>query len=166
MRTPHLVPAVLAAALLLTATACSTDGDKPKTKPATATSATAEAPASAPRKYDRHDCRAILERNFEAEANRDASTDAECAGLTRDEYEDLVAEVLTGRKDEILKDSAKRVTWDLAWEETPVAQREIVCDRLAADGAVVVGQEMMERSGGANDQIEMSQYFLDTKCAK
>ncbi|WP_405797337.1 hypothetical protein [Streptomyces sp. NBC_01506] len=120
------------------------------------------------RAYDVHDCKALLERNYEAEALRDATGDPECEHLTQDEYTEVVGEVLSGRKDEIMEDATYQVVWDEAWDSTDADQQQVVCDRLAKDGAVAVGQEMMDDAAGADDEsgnpIDMVQYFLDEKC--
>lgn len=151
----------IATLLLLTGAAgCSSDKgtDSAKASPSTSPSPTA-------REYDVHDCKALLERNYEAEQNRDASSDPECEHLTEDEYTEVVKDVLTGRKGEILDDAANHVAWDEAWDQTDTEQQTLVCGRLKEDGATVVGQEMMAESDEpSGDEIEMAQYYLDEKC--
>lgn len=148
---------LLAASLLLTG--CSTASkDTAGAKPSPSPSKTQPV-------YDEYDCRALLERNYDADATRDAHDDPECEALTRDEYLDVVKTVLAGRKDEILEDAEQHVTWDEAWDGTDADQQELVCGRLTTDGAEVVGKEMAESSGDDEaEQIEMAEYLLDEKC--
>lgn len=156
--------AITAVALLSSLLGCGSGGDAPggSAKPG-------QGPASSsptPRIYDVHDCRALLERDYDADTLHDASGDPECAHLTRDRYLGVVKEVLTGRKDEILEDSAQHVVWDQAWDETDQERRELVCSRLLEDGVEVVSQEMIDAAGDESDgtEVEMSQYYLDEKC--
>ncbi|MFC6066492.1 hypothetical protein [Streptomyces ochraceiscleroticus] len=122
--------------------------------------------ASATRTYDAFDCRALLERNYENDEVRDASDDSECEGLTSNEYTEVVKDVITGHKDEILDRARDETVWDEAWEGTAPSQQTLVCDRLAEDGATVVGDEMADAAGdeASGEEVEMAQYFLDEKC--
>ncbi|WP_405399191.1 hypothetical protein [Streptomyces microflavus] len=161
MRT-RTIPAAIGAALLLALTACGTGTD---TTAETASSPPATSRPSPSKQYDVHDCRALLERNYEADNVYDATGDPECADLTRDEYSEVVGTVIKGRKDEIIEDSVNETAWDIAWDATDKDQQTVVCDRLDIDGAVVVGQEMMDDAAEpSGDEIEMVQYFLDNKC--
>lgn len=147
----------LAAALLLTS--CGSGGDA-QAKPTASSS-----PTATTRAYDAYDCKALLERNYDADNIRDASDDPECETLTSDEYASAVADVIAGHKDDILNDAANHVAWDAAWDETDADQQQTVCDRLQADGATVVGQEMADAStDSSGDEVEMAQYYLDEKC--
>ncbi|CAL9515354.1 hypothetical protein [Streptomyces sp. enrichment culture] len=149
-----------AALLLATTAACSSATDNKANE-----SSPTPTPSTASPTYDEYDCRALLERNYDADNVYDASSDPECADLTRDEYTDVVKQVLTGRKDEILQDAGQHIVWDQAWDETDTEQQQIVCDRLLQDGAETVGQEMAEESGDdVDEQIEMAEYLLDEKC--
>ncbi|MET8707785.1 hypothetical protein [Streptomyces californicus] len=123
-------------------------------------------PTSSPaRDFDAHDCRALLERNYEADNVYDASSDAECASLSQDQYAEIVGTVIKGHKDDIVQDATNEVTWDVAWAATNKKQQGVVCERLAEDGAVLVGQEMMENADEpTGDEIKMVQYFLEKKC--
>lgn len=157
IRTAAVTVALLAAAL----TGCSSGAT---TSAAKATPAPSPSPA-ATRTYDVHDCKAVLERHYDADQPHDASTDPECQGLTRPEYVKVVGEVLAGREDEIMGDAADHVAWDEAWKQTDAAQQQLVCGRLKDEGAVAVGQEMMDTADDPDgDQIKMVQYFLDEKC--
>ncbi|MFJ6685784.1 hypothetical protein [Streptomyces werraensis] len=152
-------PMLLAVALLAIAGCSSATGSKASTPSTSPTS------AAASRTYDKYDCRALLERSYDEDNVYDASSDPECASLTRDEYVNVVKEVLTGRKDQILEDAEQHIVWDEAWNSTDVDQQELVCDRLRADGAIVVGQEMADETGdNVDEQIEMAEYLLDEKC--
>ncbi|MEV7054118.1 hypothetical protein AB0N95_01435 [Streptomyces microflavus] len=150
------------AVTLATVAGCGTRGDATdvNAKPSGTNS-----PAAAP-SYDVHDCRALLERNYDDDALRDASGDPECAHLARGGYLEVVKEVLTGRTDEILEDSVQHVTWDEAWYGTGVEQQQVVCRRLTEDGVETVAREMIDAAGddSAGDEVEMSQYFFDEKC--
>ncbi|MFC8825696.1 hypothetical protein ACFT9I_10105 [Streptomyces sp. NPDC057137] len=154
MRTGHTT--ALTVALLLTLAGCSDGGSS---SPRGASAPTARA-------YDVHDCKALLERDYEADALRDASEESECRGLTRDEYVEAVGEVLGGHKGDVLEQAANELVWDEAWDGTDAAQRKLVCERLVADGAITVGQEMMDAADSAPDgtEVDMAQYFLDEKC--
>lgn len=154
MRTGRLT--AVNVALLLALAGCSNEGSNSPKPPPTPTA----------RAYDVHDCRALLERDYEADALRDASEESECQGLTRDEYVETVGEVISGHKDDILDQAAKEFVWDEAWDGTDTAQRQLVCERLVEDGAITVGQEMMETAADAPDgtEVDMAQYFLDEKC--
>ncbi|MFC9607509.1 hypothetical protein ACFTTN_29155 [Streptomyces niveus] len=152
--------AVIAAVLLLTTlTACSSDSKSdPEAKPS----------PTPTRSMDAHDCKALLERDYASDELRDATREPECAHLTQDEYAEIVGDVIGGHKDEILDQAAQEVAWDEAWDATDADQQELVCGRLFSDGAVVVGQEMMDDGGGMDDAagnpVDMAQYFLDEKC--
>lgn len=154
--------AIATALLLATLTACGSSSDtatKPESSP------TVSSPTPTARSFDVHDCKALMEREYEADKLRDFSGDPECGHLTRDEYVEVVGDVIAGRKDEILADASNRVAWDEAWDTTGADQQQVVCGRLAADGAVVVGQEMMEAAEApSGTEVEMAQYFLDEKC--
>lgn len=150
---------VVFAALLL-ATGCNGAGADKTAEPKKSVVKTSAKPT-----YDKHDCRALLERNYDADNTHDAGDEPECEALTRDEYLDVVKSVLTGRKDEILEDAEQHITWDEAWKGTDADQQETVCDRLKEDGAEVVGAEMAEESGDDEaEQVEMAEYLLDEKC--
>ncbi|MFD5656937.1 hypothetical protein [Streptomyces hirsutus] len=150
---------IAATALLLAATAaCSS----PETKASTPSPTTASAEPT----YDEHDCRALLERTYDEDNVHDVSSSPVCAGLTRDEYVDVVGDVMRGRADEILADAGQHVVWDEAWDATDADQQELVCDRLQQDGAETVGQEMADETGDADatEEVEMTEYFLEEKC--
>lgn len=147
-------------AALLLATGCTGADADTKAEPKKPAVKTSTKPA-----YDKHDCRALLERNYDADNTHDAGDEPECEALARDEYLDVVKSVLAGRKDEILEDAEQHITWDKAWEGTDADQQETVCDRLEEDGAEVVGAEMAESSGNdEEEQVEMAKYLLDEKC--
>ncbi|MFC9244591.1 hypothetical protein ACFT7S_11340 [Streptomyces sp. NPDC057136] len=157
------IRAALTAVLMLAALAgCGSAGDATETnaKPSARSSPTATPT------FDVHDCRALLDRDYDNDSLRDASGEPECAHLTHDEYLEVVKKTLTGRKDEILEDSAQHVVWDEAWEETDLERQQMVCERLLADGVEVVSQEMIDAAGDdfSGDEVEMSQYYLDEKC--
>ncbi|MET9957048.1 hypothetical protein ABZ135_36610 [Streptomyces sp. NPDC006339] len=82
------------AGALLALTACSSTNDAPAPTP-TASSSTAKA-------YTYQDCIELLDYDFQQGKPQDASKDAECAHLPRDQYEKAVAEVLTKHKDSFL----------------------------------------------------------------
>ncbi|MFE7237162.1 hypothetical protein [Streptomyces sp. NPDC057580] len=152
---------ITAAALLVSLVGCGSGGDSADAKPSSRSSSS----SPTPRAYDVHDCRALLERDYEAESLHDASGDPECKHLTHDEYLDVVKEVLTGRKDEILEDATNHVAWDEAWDGTDPKQQKVLCRRLAEDGAAVVGQEMADADeNSSGDEVDMAQYILDEKC--
>ncbi|WP_406324503.1 hypothetical protein [Streptomyces niveus] len=152
--------AIAAVLLLATLTACSDRSDSaPEAKPS-------PTPTSS-RSLDAHDCKALLERDYASDELRDATGEPECAHLTQDEYAEIVGDVIGGHKDEILDQSAQEIVWDEAWGATGADQQELVCGRLFSDGAVVVGQEMMDDGGmddAAGNPVDMAQYFLDEKC--
>lgn len=151
----------LAAMLLAVTTACAgAPADDEASKPKKPSSA---APSPT---YDRYDCKALLERNYDEDNIHDVSGSPKCVDLPRDEYVELVGEVLKAHADDILEDAGQHTVWDEAWDGTDTDQQDVVCDRLRQDGALVVGQEMAEQSDDtdAADQIEMAQYFLDEKC--
>ncbi|MDW4900648.1 hypothetical protein RB625_19755 [Streptomyces californicus] len=160
MRTRYALTAASALLAGLSLTGC---GSTPEPEAAARPKAS---PSSTPtREFDAHDCRAVLERNYEADTVYDASTDPECAELTQDEYAETVASVIKGHKDDIVEDAANETAWDIAWEATDKKQQGVVCDRLAADGALLVGQEMMnDATEPSGKEIEMAQYYLDEKC--
>ncbi|WP_420032246.1 hypothetical protein ACN2WE_05130 [Streptomyces sp. cg28] len=115
--------------------------------------------------YDKYDCQALLERNYDDDNVHDASDEAECNSLSRDEYVDAVKKVITGRKDEILVTAANEDAWDVAWDETSADQQQTVCDRLVDDGPEVVGKEMADSTGDdETEQIAMARYILNDKC--
>lgn len=154
--------AITATLLLASLVAC---GGRPDTTDAKAEPTPSPSPA---RVYDVHDCRALLERNYEGDASRDASADPECTHLTHDQYVEVVEEVLDGHTDEILAEAADHTMWDEAWDTTDPEQQQVVCDRALADGSVVVGQEMIDAGtdpdGNGGNPIDMVQYYLDEKC--
>ncbi|MGN2366691.1 hypothetical protein [Streptomyces luridiscabiei] len=152
----------IGATLLLAVAAC---GSPSNSTIGAASSPTAASSPSPSKEYDVHDCRALLERNYEAGNVYDATGDAECADLTQDEYAEAVGNVIKGRKDEIIQESVNETAWDTAWDATDAAQQAVVCDRLDVDGAVVVGQEMMnDATEPSGLEIKMAQYFLEEKC--
>lgn len=152
---------ITAAALLASLVGCGSGGDSADAKPSPSSSSS----SPTPRAYDVHDCRALLERDYEAESLHDASGDPECKHLTHDEYLDVAKEVLTGRKDEILEDATNHVVWDEAWDGTDPKQQKVLCRRLAEDGPAVVGQEMADADeNSSGDEVDMAQYILDEKC--
>ncbi|MER6235943.1 hypothetical protein ABT185_07685 [Streptomyces clavifer] len=155
MRT-RTATAAIAAGILLTLTGCSS-GDEPKPKAAQTT-------ASA-REYTAADCRTLLERNYEADANSDVSAEPECAHLPRDQYIELASSVIAGHKNDIINDASNEIAWDEAWDSTPAEQQQTVCDRLTTDGTDVVGQEMADLvDEPTGDENDMAKYFLDEKC--
>lgn len=146
--------AVVTAGILLTLTSCASSDDKPKAA-ATATV----------REYTAADCRALLEKNYEADANSDVSAHAECAHLPHDQYIELASSVLAGHKDDFINDAENEIAWDEAWETTPAEQQQVVCDRLITDGTDVVGQELADLvDEPTGDENDMAKYFLDEKC--
>lgn len=150
--------AALTTPLLVVLVGCSTtDSARPTATPS---------PTPTTRAYDVHDCKALLNRDYEADALRDASGKPECQALTRDEYVEAVGDVLGSYKDDILEQAENEYVWDEAWDGTDPAQRTLVCERLVEDGAITVGQEMMDTADDApsGDEIDMAQYFLDEKC--
>jgi len=155
MRRTTATAAAITAGILLTLTGCTGSGDDAKPK-------TAPSPATSTREYTAADCRALLERNYEADAPRDASTDPECAHLPDDQYEELVGSVLGGHKDDILEQAENEILWDNAWEQTAVAQQQAVCDRVAAEGADAVAKDMADTTEWKAS--DMLQYFHDEKC--
>ncbi|MFC8862665.1 hypothetical protein [[Kitasatospora] papulosa] len=148
--------AAIAAGILLTLTGCSSSGEpEPKAAPAT----------TAAREYTAADCRALLERNYEAGTNSDVSTHSECAHLPKDQYGELVGSVLGGHADDVLNDAALEAVWDNAWDETSAEQRQTVCDQLITDGTDVVGQKLADLvDEPTGDEDQMAEYFLDEKC--
>lgn len=89
------IPAATTAALLAL-TACSSDTDKPGPAPSAAAS------SSSAKAYTYQDCVDLLDYDFQQGKPQDASKDAECAHLPRDQYEKAVAEVLTKHKDSFI----------------------------------------------------------------
>lgn len=158
MRQITITAVAALAALLLAGCGNTTAPPAPAATPATA--------KPTPAAYDLHDCTALLERNYAADATRDASEDPECADLTREEYVEAVGTVLLAHADEMMDQAATEMEWDLAWEETDPAQQDLVCERLRTDGAATVGLEMMEAAGdeAGVDQLRMAEYFFDEKC--
>ncbi|MEV6437250.1 hypothetical protein [Streptomyces anulatus] len=154
----------LIAACFFTALGVTSCGTTPE--PDAAAQPKQASPSSPPaREFDAHDCRALLERNYEADNAYDASTDAECADLSQDEYVEIVGTVIKGHKDDIVEDATNETAWDIAWEATDKKQQGVVCDRLSMDGALLVGQEMMnDAAEPTGDEIDMAQYYLDEKC--
>jgi hypothetical protein len=99
MRTRTITAAVALLFAALTACGSSSDGsDKPAEPSASATSSPAKA-------YTYADCVELLEYDFQKGEPQDASRDPECSHLTRDQYTEAVAEVLTAHKDEIIEDA-------------------------------------------------------------
>jgi hypothetical protein len=154
--------AATAVLLLATLLGCGSRADTADSKPKPAPSPTPT------RVYDVHDCRALLERQYDNDALRDFNSDPECAHLTHDGYLDVVKTVLTGRKDQILDEAADHVMWDEAWDGTDRKQQQLVCDRARDEGAVAIGQEMIDAAADPDEEggnpIDMVQYFLDEKC--
>lgn len=154
--------AALLAAGLLALTGCGNDSNTASKESSSPPAAASDAPTE---QYDVHDCRALLERNYDANNVYDASSDLECSDLTESEYREVVGDVLTGRKDEIIEDATNEMAWDAAWKATDKKQQAVVCDRLSTDGSVIVGQEMMDAADDpTGDEIDMVQYFHDKKC--
>lgn len=155
--------AITATVLLASLVGCGSRADTVDAKPKPSPSS-----PSPTREYDVHDCRALLERQYENDALQDSSSNPECAHLTHDGYLDVVKTVIAGRKDEILDEAADHVMWDEAWEATDPDQQQVVCDRALAEGAVVVGQEMIDAGTDPDEEggnpIDMVKYFLDEKC--
>ncbi|MFJ8871216.1 hypothetical protein ACIRD6_36375 [Streptomyces sp. NPDC102473] len=147
--------AITAGILLATLTACATEP-----KPDATASPTAAATQAT--EYDAADCRALLESNYTADASRDVSAEPECAHLPNDQYGDLVGSVLAGHKDDILTQAENEIMWDNAWEQTPVAQQQVVCDRVAAEGVDTVAKGMGDTSEWK--AADLLQYFHDEKC--
>ncbi|WP_326739135.1 hypothetical protein [Streptomyces sp. NBC_01022] len=149
--------ALIAATLLTTLTACSGSDAAAPAAPSISTSPTAT--------YTATDCKALLERNYVDGKVHDASGDPECAGLSHEEYVATASEVVTSHKDDILDQATNEVAWDSAWNQTPKDQRQVVCDRIDADGAEAVGQEMADAAASpTGTETEMLQYFADEKC--
>ncbi|MEV6791270.1 hypothetical protein AB0M87_04545 [Streptomyces sp. NPDC051320] len=157
----HHFVAVTALLLAAAAAGCAS-GDTTEAKPKASASPT----ASPSQTYDVYDCKALMERGYAAGKVRDVSHDPECKALTRDEYVAAVGDVVAGHKDDIMADAAKTLVWDEAWDSETAARQKLVCDRLNADGAEVVGQEMKDAAGNdsSGDEVKMAQYFLDEKC--
>ncbi|MFD9763196.1 hypothetical protein ACFWXI_06585 [[Kitasatospora] papulosa] len=158
MRNRTTTAAVIAAGILLALTACggSSDGTKPKAAPSTL--------ASTP-EYTAADCRALLERTYEADAPSDVSAHPECAHLPHDQYIELASSVVAGHKEDFIGDAANEIAWDEAWNATSAEQQDVVCDRLITDGTDVVGEEMTDAAEEpTGDEADMAKYFLDEKC--
>lgn len=157
MRRTILAAAVAVAAIATTGCSSSEPADDAKPKPTTVVTASPT--------YDSYDCRALLERNYDDDTAHDASDEPQCAALTKKQYQDVVADVLTGRKDEIVDNAVNETAWDEAWKQTDPDQQDTVCERLRVDGPEIVGAEMADSTGdGENDQIAMSRYLLKEKC--
>lgn len=137
------------AVLALTLTACSSSNDGTTPSEPSTSPVTAEA-------YTYADCVDLLEYDFQEGQPQDASGDPECSHLTRDRYQDAVAEVLTAHKDEILEDAGNEAIWDTAWDELDAAAQASVCDLLLAEGP--------ETGTSRGVSEEQAQYFLDNKC--
>lgn len=151
-------PAVIAAGILLVLTSCTTGSDDAKPK-------TAPSPAASTREYTAADCRALLERNYEADASSDVSAHPECAHLPHDQYIELASSVVAGHKEDFMNDATNEIAWDEAWDATPAEQQQTVCDRLITDGTDVVGQELADAvDEPTGDEADMAKYFLDDKC--
>jgi hypothetical protein len=150
----HARTALTAALLTLAAltAGCGSDGSNDAKTPATPSAVSSSTSAT----YTADDCRALLEENYTAGTPQDASDEPECAGLTSDEYADAVGQVLTGHKDDILKDAADEAVWDTAWDELGADTQTSICDLLLTEGP-----EAATTDGLTEDQM---QYFLDNKC--
>ncbi|MGW2837321.1 hypothetical protein ACWCWD_06370 [Streptomyces sp. NPDC001493] len=155
----RIATTLIAAGLLATLTACSSS-DTASARATTPTATTASPAAE----YDANDCKALLERNYTDEEVHDASGDPECADLTHDEYVAAASEVVAAHKDDFLDQATNEVAWDSAWDQTPAEQQQVICDRVAMDGADAVALEMAAAGSPSGDEAEMLQYFADKKC--
>ncbi|MFB4424816.1 hypothetical protein C5F59_027520 [Streptomyces sp. QL37] len=150
--------AAMTAGILLALTGCTSSSDDAKPK-------AAPSPAASTPEYTAADCRALLERSYEADAPSDVSAHPECAHLPHDQYIELASSVIAGHKDDIINDASNEIAWDQAWDATPTEQQEVVCDRLITDGTDIVGQELADAAAEpSGDEADMAAYFLDEKC--
>jgi len=159
----HTTATLLAALLLGAAVGCgssSSDDAKPATK-----SIPSATPIPSQTAFTIDDCKALLEKNFAADANTDVSAEEECASLTRDEYVQAVGDVLTGHKDDILADAAAEAVYDDAWEALGSEGQTTTCDLLEADGPESVGILLGESvTDPSIDTDAMAKYLFAEKC--
>ncbi|NUP19860.1 MAG: hypothetical protein HOZ81_28030 [Streptomyces sp.] len=151
MRTRTALPALLLA-LAAATTSCSSNDSSSES--ADKPSAIASASVSASASFTEADCLALLEKNYAAGAPQDVSAEPECEALSKDAYTELVGQVLTGHKDEILDDAQDEVIWDTAWDDIDTEAQTNICDLLLVSG--VEAAEGLTR--------EQAQYYLDNKC--
>ncbi|WP_406515552.1 hypothetical protein OH809_24785 [Streptomyces sp. NBC_00873] len=142
--------ALIATAMLAALAGCSSSSDDKTTAASPATTVT----ASTEQEHTIDDCVAVIEQDYAQDNLHDASDEAECIGLTEDEYTDAVAEVIGGHKDEILDDAANETAWDTAWDEMDADAQADICSALQIDDPAVA--ELLTE--------EQAQYFLDNKC--
>ena len=152
--------AATAALLLATLTACGSDGESDTSAKPSAS------PSSSPTKsYTFEDCKELLEYDYQQGESKDASGDPECSHLSKDQYDRAAVEVLTAHKDEILEQGSREAIWDEAWNEQQPDEQSAVCDQIEQDGVEVVGAHLKEMGAQpAGHEVEMAQYYLDSKC--
>jgi hypothetical protein len=160
----RLTTAALAAGLLLTLTACGT-ADNPPATPAAKPGAEASTASPSAKTYTFQDCVTLLEYDYAQGQPQDASKDAECAHLTRDEYTKAVGAVLAAHKDEFIEQGAREVVWDNAWDALAADKQKTVCEQIEQQGVDAVAQQL--KVAGAEPkghETEMVEYYRDSKC--
>jgi hypothetical protein len=157
--------AITALTALLALGACAsgdTDTDRGSataSKPATSTPETSSNP------YTIENCKAILEESYSEDNPRDLSSEPECAGFTKDEYQEAVKDVLSGHVDEILDDAANETYYDKGWESLDTEGQQTTCELLEVDGPDSVGLLLEESLEDPSlDGQKMAEYFLEEKC--
>ena len=154
--------AITALTALLALGACGsggTDGSEADSKP------TASTPETSSNPYTIEDCKAILEESYSQDSPRDLSSEPECEGFTKDEYQEAVKDVLSGHVDEILDDAANETYYDEGWESLDAEGQQTTCELLKADGPDSVGLLLEESLEDPSlDGQKMAEYFLEEKC--
>lgn len=162
MKTRTALYATALAATLLLMTSCSNSDDSAASAPATVAPAStaAEEPA-----YTAEDCKDLLEKNYAEDNVHDASDEAQCLGLSNDEYVTAVSDVLAGHKDDILASAANEVVYDAAWDSVDPDTQQLICDTMLEEGTEpVAGLLDITVEDPTVDTAEMAQYLFDSKC--
>ena len=134
-------------------------GSKADNKPA------ASAPETSKNPYTIENCKAILEESYTEGSPRDLSSEPECAGFTKDEYEEAVKDVLSGHVDDILEDAEAETYYDEGWDSLDAEGQQTTCELLRTDGPDAVGLLLEESLDDPSlDGQKMAEYLLNEKC--
>ncbi|TVZ96499.1 hypothetical protein [Streptomyces sp. BK340] len=135
------------------------------------TSGSASKPAAKPKAthtvttYTFDDCKALLEKHYQAGNVHDAEAEPECRGLTHGQYTEAVKAVVMGHKDEIVADAKAKVMYDQVWDSLGTADQQSVCDTMDTSSPEAVGAMLDGMVDDPSvDTTKMAQYFYDEKC--
>ncbi|MER5917679.1 hypothetical protein ABT124_47110 [Streptomyces sp. NPDC001982] len=161
----HTTTVLIALAALAALAGCSNSSSSDASDSKAASPARATITTSAAPEYTIEDCKAALEQDYAEDNVHDASDEAECKGLTHDEYLEAASGVLVGHRDDILADAAVEAVYDEAWDAVDPDTQQVIFDSMAEEGTEPVARVLdVTITDASIDTEDMAQYLYDKKC--